>query len=152
MIIDFSGGADADTLSLIGNQIGSIDFEGDSGVAGTGGNDTFINASTGKVNPLTGALLSSIRFVGGEGIDAFRNDGGSWKDVLFLGGLGKDRFQNNASNLPLVSFDGAEDDDVLENNGDKVQRLVFLGRDGADIFVNDGYRSDRCDLLRRPRR
>lgn len=134
--IDFSGGADADTLTVSGTLFGSIDFEGDAN-SDQSGSDTFINNASGRLDS-NGLPTESIRFNGLGGIDAFRNDGRDWKELVFHGGDGDDRFQNNADSLSLISFDGGNGSDVLENNGNFVENIVFLGRDGDDIFVNDG--------------
>ena len=134
--IDFGGGADADVLSLSGSRFGNIDFSGDSDNTQSA-NDTFINNATG-ILASDGTPTSVVRFNGLSGNDTFRNDAGSWSQVIFDAGQGNDQYQNNASGLGLVAFNGSEGNDIFENNGNDVSNVVFVGATGDDSFMNKG--------------
>ncbi len=133
--IEFFGGADADVLTVAGTQIGEISFEGDDGGSGDA-SDTFINRATGRAT--TSTALSTVFFRGLGGVDAFRNDGNGWDNIVFLGGAGADAFQNNASAQSNIRFEGDAGADVFENNGFEVSSIVFSGGADADVLINDG--------------
>lgn len=123
----FSGGADDDVLLSTGLNIGQIVFSGDDG------DDTLVVRGSG-----TGVATSTVSFIGGTGIDAFRNDAVGFHSLSFQGGADDDVFVNNAAGIVEIFFGGDDGQDVLENNGAFVQSILFSGDDGLDIFVNDG--------------
>ncbi len=140
--VDFSGGADADVLTISAGTVGEVSFEGDSGA------DIF---------DIFGGVIGNVDFSGGADSDRFRNSASGVASIRFLGfGAdpnavdrdqdGDDLFLSRGSNIGELYFQGDIGSDVFQVLGNNIDEVSFEGDLGADVFIINGAYIDSIDF------